>query len=263
MTDTIHSQYDDRGVATLTLNRPEKHNAFDDTLIAHLTGELKRINDDESVRVIILTGAGKSFSSGADVNWMRSMTDFSEEENFEDAARLAELLSVIKHLNKPVIARVNGHAFGGGLGLVACCDIAIGVESAKLAFTEVRLGLVPAVISPYVIAAIGERQARRYFLSAETIDATRAVEIGLLHEVTTTDQLDDTVEKVINALLKGGPKALAAAKHLVATVTGAHEEGDQKLRNRTTEIIAQLRVSDEGQEGLSAYLEKRPPHWQR
>ncbi len=263
MTDTIHSQYDERGVTTLTLNRPDKHNAFDDTLIAHLTAQLKRINDDESVRVVILTGAGKSFSSGADVDWMRSMTGFSQDENFEDAARLAELLSVIKHLNKPVIARVNGHAFGGGVGLIACCDIAIGVDSAKLAFTEVRLGLVPAVISPYVIAAIGERQARRYFLSAETINATRAHEIGLLHELTTADKLDETVGDVVDALLAGGPKALAAAKHLVTTVTGAHEEGDQKLRNRTTEIIAQLRVSDEGQEGLSSFLEKRPPRWQR
>ncbi|MCZ6560747.1 MAG: enoyl-CoA hydratase-related protein, partial [Gammaproteobacteria bacterium] len=168
---SILSNQDDRGVLTLTLNRPELHNAFDDALIAELTREFLHANRDESVKIVILTGAGKSFSAGGDLNWMRSMAALDETENVEDALALAEMLSVLNGLDKPTVAKVNGHAFGGGVGLLACCDIAIAADHAKMALTEVRLGLIPAVISPYVIAAIGPRQARRLFLTAQAIDA--------------------------------------------------------------------------------------------
>lgn len=263
MTDTVLQQIDSRGVATITFNRSEKHNAFDDELIAGLTQKLLDINNDASVRIVILTGAGKSFSAGADLNWMRSMAKFSEAENIEDALKLAELMDVLNALRKPTIARINGAVYGGGVGLVACCDIAIAADSAKFALSEVKLGLVPSVISPYVIAAIGAHQARRYFLTAEAIDAQQAQAIGLVHETVPQDKLDEAVERQVGLLLKCGPKALVACKELIAANAAASVSARRALKQKTAQLIAQLRVSDEGQEGLSAFLEKRAPQWNK
>ncbi|MGH8283615.1 MAG: enoyl-CoA hydratase/isomerase family protein [Gammaproteobacteria bacterium] len=261
MTDIVLLQVDSRGVATLTLNRPEKHNAFDDTLIAELTHKLVQLNNDKKVRIVVLTGTGKSFSAGADLTWMRSMAKFSEAENIEDALKLAELMDVLNTLRKPTIARVNGAVFGGGVGLVACCDIAIAADTAKFALSEVRLGLVPSVISPHVIAAIGAHQARRYFLTADAIDVRKAREIGLVDEVVAVDKLDEAVNREVELLLKAGPNALVACKELIATNAAAGVSTRRALKQKTAQLIAQLRVSDEGQEGLSAFLEKRPPKW--
>ncbi|MGH8275003.1 MAG: enoyl-CoA hydratase/isomerase family protein [Gammaproteobacteria bacterium] len=261
MTDYIALNADDRGVATLTLNRPEKHNAFDDGMIAELTQKLTQLNDDDNVRVVVLTGAGKSFSAGADLNWMRSMASFSEKENRDDSLELAELMAVLDGLSKPTIARVNGAVFGGGVGLVACCDIAVGTPYAKMALTEVKLGLVPAVIAPYVVRAIGPRQARRYFQTAEVMPAETAQALGLLHEIVEPDALDARVESFVTSLLQAGPEALAAAKKLVVMTNAENAEEREALKRETAALIARLRVSEEGQEGLSAFLEKRKPKW--
>jgi len=263
MNDTVLIKTDPRGVATLTLNCPEKHNAFDDVIIAELTEKLIKVNNDKKVRIVVLTGAGKSFSAGADVNWMRASTQYDEAHNIEDALKLAELMDTLNSLRKPSIARVNGATFGGGVGLVACCDIAIASSSAKFSLSEVRLGLVPSVISPYVIATIGVHNARRYFLTADLISADKAREIGLVHEVVSAEQLDTAVEKEIGLLLKGGPKALAAAKELIAAQAALSTSARRNLHSKTANIIAQLRVSEEGQEGLTAFLEKRPPKWSK
>ncbi|NNF51107.1 MAG: enoyl-CoA hydratase/isomerase family protein [Gammaproteobacteria bacterium] len=262
VSEILLTDKDERGVATLTLNRPDVHNAFDDKLIEALRSALLDCDRDSQVRVIILTGRGKSFSSGADLNWMRAMASFSEEENIEDALHLAELMAVLNGIRKPTLAKVNGHAFGGGVGLVACCDIAVGADTTRFALSEVRLGLVPAVISPYVMSAIGERQARRYFLTGEAFDAITAREIGLLHTVASRDQLDSETETIVAALLAGGPEAQLACKNLVANISHHGVTASHALRQRTAELIAQLRGSDEGQEGLAAFLEKRKPGWQ-
>jgi len=261
MTNSVLLTTDAHGVATLTLNRPEKHNAFDDALIAELTRKLLQLNNDANTSIVILTGAGKSFSAGADLNWMRSMAKFSEAENIEDALKLAELMDVLNTLRKPTIARVNGAVYGGGVGLVACCDIIIAADTAKFALSEVRLGLVPSVISPYVIAAIGAHHARRYFLTAEAISAEQARDIGLVHEVVSTNKLDEAVERELDLLLKAGPKALTACKELIAANAAASVSARRALKQKTAQLIAQLRVSEEGQEGLSAFLEKRSPKW--
>ncbi len=261
MTEHVLLQTDALGVATLTLNRPEKHNAFDDVLIAELTQKLTQLNDDANVRVVMLTGAGKSFSAGADLNWMRSMAGYGEKENLEDALALAELMAVLDTLSKPTIARVNGAVFGGGVGLIACCDIAVGTPRAKMALSEVKLGLVPAVIAPYVVHAIGPRQARRWFQTAEVMDAATAQALGLLHEVVAEDQLNARVAAFVDSLLAAGPQALAASKQLVAMTSEADASAAGNLKRRTAELIAQLRVSEEGQEGLAAFLEKRLPKW--
>lgn len=261
MTEYVALETDSRGVATLTLNRPEKHNAFDDALIAELTGKLKQLDSDAAVRVVVLTGAGKSFSAGADLNWMRSMADFSEDQNRDDSLVLAELMAVLDGLSKPTIARVNGAVFGGGVGLVACCDVAVGTPYAKMALTEVKLGLVPAVIAPYVVRAIGPRQVRRYFQTAEAMPAETAQAIGLLHEVVTPEELDERVEGFIAALLQAGPEALTAAKKLIVMTDAASAEERDALKHDTAALIARLRVSEEGQEGLTAFLEKRRPKW--
>ena len=262
MADSVLLNLDSRGVATLTLNRPDKHNAFDDALIAELTAKLKRLDSDPAVRILVLTGAGKSFSAGGDLNWMRSMAKFTEKENVEDALKLAELMDALDSFGKPTVARVNGPAYGGGVGLVACCDVAIASDQARFALTEVRLGLVPSIISPYVIAAIGAHQARRYFLTAEIMEPRIAAAIGLVHEVVTADVLDDTVESVVANLLKAGPHSLAAAKRLIAE-QAVDAEARAVLKRKTAQLIAKLRVSPEGQEGLSAFLEKRAPDWKK
>jgi methylglutaconyl-CoA hydratase len=261
MSDTTLLDIDPRGVATVTLNRPEVHNAFDNELIARLTGLLVELQARGDVRAVVITGAGSSFSSGADIGWMKSMADFSEEQNYEDALLLAELMATLNNLTKPTVARVNGHVFGGGIGLVSCCDIAVAASEAVFCLSEVRLGLVPAVISPYVIDAIGPRNARRFFLSAEPMSARKARRIGLVHEVAKTGKLDTAVKDQVNMLLQGGPCALRESKELVHMVSGHSFTADIALKKRTAEIIAQMRVSEEGQEGLRAYIEKRSPSW--
>ena len=246
-------------VARLRLNRPEIHNAFDATLIAALTGALDSIANDPDVRVVVLEGEGASFSAGADLNWMRGMAAASEAENREDSLALARLMRKLDELPRPTIARVQGAAFGGGVGLVACCDIAIGARGAKFGLTESRLGLLPAVISPYVIEAIGARQARRWFATAEIFDADQAARMGLLHEVVDPDALDATVQRQVGLLLKAGPHASASAKALVRQVA-SHADRDRHDADNAA-LIARLRVSGEGQEGLTAFLDKRKPAW--
>ena len=246
-------------VARVRLDRPELHNAFDAALVAGLTEALERLAADASIRVVILEGEGASFSAGADLNWMRGMACASEAENRDDALALARLMRTLDALPRPTIARVHGAAFGGGVGLVACCDIAIGVPEAKFGLTESRLGLLPAVISPYVIAAIGPRQARRWFASAEIFDADTACRIGLLHDVVNATALDTAIQRQVDLLLKAGPVAAAGAKALVrrvaAGVDGARIDADN------ADLIAALRVSPEGQEGIAAFLDKRKPGW--
>lgn len=249
----------DGQVARLRLNRPELHNAFDAVLIAALTGALEAIANDDSVRVVVLEGEGTSFSAGADLNWMRGMAAASEAENRDDALALARLMRALDELPRPTIARVHGAAFGGGVGLVACCDIAIASTEAKFGLTESRLGLLPAVISPYVIEAIGPRQARRWFATAEMFDAATALQVGLLHQVVPGADLDAAVERQVDLLLKAGPVAAASAKALVRRVAGQHYR--DRLDADNAALIARLRVSDEGQEGLGAFLDKRKPRW--
>jgi methylglutaconyl-CoA hydratase len=246
-------------VARLRLNRPLVHNAFDAMLIAALTGALDALGRDDSVRVVVLEGEGASFSAGADLHWMRGMAAASEAENREDSLALARLMRTLDELPKPTIAKVHGAAFGGGVGLVACCDIAIGVPDAKFGLTESRLGLLPAVISPYVIEAIGAGQARRWFATAEIFDADQACRMGLLHEVVNATTLDTAVQRQIDLLLKAGPLASAQAKALVRRVA-SHSDGARHDADNAS-LIARLRVSPEGQEGLAAFLDKRKPGW--
>lgn len=261
MTDTpVKVALDPRGVATLTLNRPQVHNAFDDRLIAYLHHELQRLEADPALRVVVLAAEGRSFSAGADLNWMKRMAGYSELENLEDALALARLLHLISSFARPVIARVQGPAFGGGVGLIACCDIAVASEKARFALSEVRLGLIPATVSPYVVAAVGERNARRYFITAEPFDAAEARTIGLVHQVVAPGELDGAVEHLVSEILKGGPGAVANAKGLVALVK--NRPLDEALAAETGRRIALARVSAEGREGIAAFLEKRKPRWQ-
>ncbi|MFS8136538.1 MAG: enoyl-CoA hydratase-related protein [Thermomonas sp.] len=246
-------------VARLRMTRPQVHNAFDAELIAELTAALADVARDASIRVVVLEAEGASFSAGADLNWMRGIAAASEAANRADSLALARLMRTLDELPKPTIARVQGAAFGGGVGLVACCDIAIASDSAKFGLTESKLGLLPAVISPYVIAAIGPRQARRYFATAEIFDATEAMRIGLLHQVVDADVLDEAVQSQVSLLLKAGPVATASAKQLVRDVS-AHADGHRHDADNAA-LIARLRVSPEGQEGLSAFLDKRKPAW--
>lgn len=256
---SILTHFDDRGVATLTMNRPELHNAFDDALIAALTGELRRLEADDSVRVLVLAASGRSFSAGADLSWMRRIADYTREENLADALGLAELMRTLSTLQKPTIAAVQGAAYGGGVGLVACCDAAIASQRAAFCLSEVKLGLIPAVISPYVVEAIGPRAARRYFQSAEVMDAGEAHRLGLVHEVVAEEELAAAVDKLSGALLANGPRAMTAAKKLVARV--ASGPIDEAMVRDTAERIAATRASGEGKEGLCAFLEKRKPAW--
>ncbi len=247
------------GVATVTLNRPEVHNAFDDTLIAALTGVLASFEDDPLVRIVVLKATGKSFSAGADLGWMRRMAAYSEDENLADARALATLMQRLNFLPKPTIAVVQGPAYGGGVGLVAACDIAVAVDSAVFALTEVRLGLIPAVISPSVVAAMGQRAARRYFLTGERFDAATARALGLIHEAVGPAELEPTVARHIGNLMQGGPAAQAAAKKLVRRV--GRGPINAAMIDDTAARIARTRTGDEAREGLSAFLEKRKPAW--
>ena len=248
----------EEGVATVTLNRPKLHNAFDDAMIAALTATLRDLGDDDSVRVVVLRGAGKSFCAGGDLAWMRRMAGYSREENLTDARALSELMHVLDTLPRPTIAVVHGAAYGGGVGLVACCDIAVATMGARFCLSEVKLGLIPAAISPYVVAAMGRRVARRYFLTAEVFDAPEAHRIGLIHAMEKEADIEGRVAGLLKSLSKGGPTAQAAAKALIADV--AHVPAE-KLRDDTAKRIAEIRAGDEGREGVSAFLEKRKPGW--
>jgi len=247
-------------IGLVTMNRPERHNAFDDALIAELTEALRSMEAEDGIRVLVLSGAGKSFSAGADLNWMRRMAGFSMEENRRDAMGLAALMRTLAHLRKPTIARVQGPAYGGGVGLVACCDVAIATQSATFALTEAKLGLIPAVISPYVIAAIGERAARRYFLSAERFPAAEAFRLGLVHDLAISDgDMDEKIGVVVDSMLACGPVAQREAKELIRAVAGRPVTSE--LLQDTAERIAKLRASPEGREGVAAFLEKRRASW--
>jgi methylglutaconyl-CoA hydratase len=252
---------DDRGVATVTLNRPHIHNAFDDTVIDELINAFESIHEDNNVRVMVLAANGKSFCAGADLNWMKKMASYSYDQNKQDASQLAKLFNSLYNLNKPTIAKVQGAVYGGGVGLVACCDIAIGSKLSKFCLSEVKLGLVPATISPYIIEAIGPRLAKRYFMTAEVMSSRRARRIGLLSEAVSEEELDSSVENIISPLLNNGPKSVAIAKNLVNTISRLTI--NEQLIDETSNLIANVRVSHEGQEGLTAFIEKRTPNWKK
>ncbi|WP_232210424.1 enoyl-CoA hydratase-related protein [Nitrococcus mobilis] len=246
-------------VARLTLNRPEVHNAFDDRLIEELTGALERFEQDQRLRLVILNATGTSFSAGADLNWMRRTAAYSWEENFADAQRLGRLMQMLDQLALPTLVQIHGAALGGGVGLVAACDIAVAADSAFFALAEVKLGLIPAVISPYVIRAIGARAARRYFLTGERITAQQALRLGLVHEVVPDKQLDDRLAELAQTLLGNGPQAVRAAKRLIRTA--GRDAIDASLIDETARRIAEQRASAEAKEGVAAFLEKRKPDW--
>jgi methylglutaconyl-CoA hydratase len=254
---TVESSFQGK-VATVTMRRPEVHNAFNAQLIQDLQAAFNELSADEKLHAVVLTGEGPSFSAGADLNMMKATATFTQEQNLNDALRLANLFDTINNFSCPVVARVNGTAMGGGAGLIAVCDIVIAAENARLAFSEVKLGIAPAIISPYVVRKIGEAHARVLFVTGERFSATRGREIGLMHTVIPLSELDTAVEKTLSDLLSSGPQALRAGKALALNVGRMNQE---TARRYTTETIAALRVSDEGQEGLRAFLEKRKPNW--
>ncbi len=250
----------DAGVGIVTLNRPERHNAFDEAMIAELAEALLSMGSDPAVRVVVISSIGKSFCAGADLNWMRRAAGFDFEQNRRDAGELAEMLRRIAECPKPVIARVQGPAYGGGVGVIAACDLAVATFEARFALTEVKLGLIPAVIGPHVVNAIGERYARRYMLTAEAFSAAEAYRIGLIHEMVADEAaLDAAVGEWVEAILKNGPGALSEAKALIRAIAG--EPLSPTLIEDTVGRIARVRVSPEGQEGIAAFLEKRKPNW--
>ena len=248
---------DRRGVATITMDRPDVRNAFDDRLIAELTDAAQRLAADEAVRVVVLTGAGRVFSAGADLNWMGSMKDYTYEENVADAARMNAMLRAFYDLPKPLIGRVNGHALGGGSGLVATCDIAIAADHAKFGFTEVVLGLAPAVISPYVVRKVGRSFARATFVTGERFDAQRALSAGLIHQITDAEGLDQAVDQTVDRCLAAGPEAIAVAKQLPDMALQPMDTATAQ----TPAMIAELRVGDEAQAGMQAFFDKQPAPW--
>jgi len=245
-------------VARLVLSNPDKHNCFDDSLIADLTAALDALGADADVRVVVLSAEGRSFSAGADLNWMQRMAGNTDAENVSDARALTRLMRTLDALPKPTIALVQGPAFGGGVGLVSCCDIAIASAAALFSLSEVRLGIIPAAIAPYVISAIGARAARRYFLSAERFDAAEALRLGLVHKVVAPEALAAEGAEMAATLLRNGPQAIREAKDLIARIAGPVDEA---LMEETAQRIARVRATPEGREGVAAFLEKREPGW--
>ncbi len=245
-------------IARVWLNRPEIHNAFNAVMIQELIDAFQGIAQEESVRVAVFSGKGKSFCAGADLNWMREVIRYSFEQNLAESLQIAELHYQIYSLPKPTIARVNGTAIGGGTGFLSACDIVVAAEDAKFGLSEVKMGLVPAAISPYVLRRIGENQARQYFLTGERFDARRALDIGLVNVVAPPEKLDEKIDGLIDSLLSSGPEALASCKELLRRVPGMSFE---EAKEYTARMIAELRVSREGQEGMAAFLEKRKPNW--
>jgi methylglutaconyl-CoA hydratase len=257
--DTVHLSIDSRQVATLWLNRPDKHNAFDDAMIAQLSKACEQVADNPELRVLILASKGRNFSAGADLGWMQRMANYDYADNLRDARALAHLLHTLNTLPQATIARVQGAAFGGAVGLISCCDMAVATPAARFCLSEVKLGLIPATISPYVVAAMGSRASRRYFTTAETFTAQTACKLGLVSQIAEESALDETVQQWVDAILANGPQAVTAAKQLVADV--ADKPIDPKLIEYTCELIAGIRVANEGQEGLQAFLQKRRPDW--
>lgn len=256
---TIEVIKKDKGaVLWIAFKRPEIHNAFNAEAILELTDAFDRVRTDESVRVVVLTGVGKSFCAGADINWMREIVRYSFDQNLKESLQLAEVLFNIYTLPKPTIAMVNGAAIGGGTGFLSVCDIAVAAEEAEFGLSEVKIGLVPAAISPYVVRKIGESKAREYFLSGKRISAQKACEIGLVNEVVPKNKLEERVDELIEQLLASGPEAIASCKELILNVTRLSLED---VKEYTARMIANLRISEEGQEGMSAFLEKRKPRW--
>lgn len=249
----------DGHVGTVVLNRPEVRNAFNDDVIAELAAAFRVLGARKDVRCIVLAANGKAFCAGADLNWMRRMADYSREENLADAAKLAEMLKTIHECPKPTVARVQGDVYAGGLGLIAACDVAITSDAANFCVSEVKIGLIPATISPYLIRAIGARAAHRYFLTAERFDAAEAARIGLVHEVVTADVLDAKVAQIVQALVAASPNAVRVCKQLIHDVAG--RDIDEDLINQTVFGIADIRATDEGREGVQAFLQKRKPGW--
>ena len=250
----------DHGVGIITLNRADRHNAFDDAMINEISAAIDAMATDPDVRVVVFSSTGKSFCAGADLNWMKRMAGYTYDASLEDSRALAEMFRRVRQCPKPTVARVQGSAYGGGVGLVAACDIAIAVFDAQFALTEVKLGLIPAVISPHVIAAIGERYARRFMLTAERFSAAEAYRIGLLHEIVNdASALDEALNEIVDALLANGPDALAECKKLIDAV--AWRELSPDLIEDTAQRITRRRASNEGREGMSAFLEKRAPNW--
>lgn len=247
------------GVSTVTLNRPEVRNAFNDEVIAELTAVFIELGKREEVRCIVLAANGTAFCAGADLNWMKRMADYTRDENVADAGALAEMLRVVYACPKPTIAKVQGDVYAGGTGLVAACDMAVSVDTAGYCLSEVKLGLIPATISPYVIRAMGARAAHRYFLTAERFDAAQALRIGFVHEVVAAGELDAKVAELAKALVNAGPEAVKLCKRLVQDV--AQQEISSSLVRMTVEGIADIRVSPEGREGVQSFLQKRKPNW--
>jgi len=261
MSDELITHLDTRGVYTITMNRPHVHNAFDEQQIARLTHTLEQAAQSPEIRLLVLDSSGKHFCAGADINYMQRMGNNSEAENLADATALARLMKTLNSMPKPTIVRVQGAAYGGAVGLVCCCDIAIGTTSTVMALSEVKIGLVPATIGPYVVQAIGQRQARRWFISGERINAENALNSGLLHLVVDEERLDDKVVGVVDQLLTNSPKAMQVAKSVVFAMssdTVTDEQVDLSIKT-----IANIRDSDEAKEGLAAFLEKRSPDWQQ
>jgi methylglutaconyl-CoA hydratase len=247
------------GVARVMLDRPDIRNAFDDALIAALTRTLRELDADAGVRAVVLGGNGPAFCAGADLNWMKRMAGYTYEQNLADARALADMLKTLDRMKKPTVARVHGPAFAGGVGLVAACDIAVGVRDAKFCLSEAKLGLSPATISPYVVRAMGERMAHRYFLTAEVFDGIEAHRIGLLSMVSPSEKLDGEVDEILKHLVQGGPQAMFKIKDLIARVSSG--EIDDAMIDDTAQRIAEIRVSPEGREGIASFLEKRKPGW--
>lgn len=255
----VTSRTDQRGVTRITLNRPDKRNAFDDRIITELTDAIRAAGGNPDCRVVVLSGEGKHFSAGADLNYMKRTAELSQQENIDDARRLAGLMQTLDRLDRPTLCLVQGAAYGGALGLICASDIAIGTESSRFCLSEARLGITPAAIGPYVVRTLGQRHARRYFQTAEVIESDRALALGLIHERVPDDQLKARAEDLITALLRNGPAAMAAGKELVTQVSGGPVSDD--TIQYTAELIARLRTGNEGQEGLAAFFDKRTPDW--
>jgi len=258
-TDSVLFEVDRYGVATVTLNNPDKHNAFDDNIIEQLRQLFINIAARRDIRIVILASTGKSFSAGADLAWMKRMAGYSYEENLNDANALAQMLKALNFMPQTTIAKVQGAAFGGAVGLASCCDIVIASDKASFCLSEVKLGLIPATISPYVVAAMGQKACRRYFQTAERFFADKAMSLGLVDEVVALEELDSAVNAMVRTLLANGPEAVHQAKQLALDV--ANREIDEEIIGITSERIAAIRVSEQGQEGLTAFFEKRSPQW--
>lgn len=255
-----HLEIEQRGTtAMLWLNRPEVRNAMDDSLIAEITDAVERMESDDSIRVIVVGGKGQAFCAGGDLNWMRRMADYDEARNQKDALALAHMLNKLARCAKPTIGRVQGAAFAGGMGLAAACDIIVAEAGAKFCLSEVRIGLIPSTISPYVVQALGLQASKRYMLSGERFDAQEGYRLGFVHEVCPPESLDSKVHEIANALTLGGPQALAQTKVLLAMVNA--RSVDSTLIEQTAKFIASVRASTEGKEGVSSFLEKRAPAW--